>query len=192
MTNIVENNNHITDAMSRIVEQFKNKPNILKLLNVWMDGVQELEEEVYDLLSTQTSIELSEGVQLARIGSIVGAARTGESDSDYRAKIYAQIAANSADGTEGFVQNLTKFVTGSAYARLTELFPAAAILEFEGIYNDGIGQAIDNTLAAGVRLYILRGFGASSFAFAGSDTALGFGTIHNASIGGKFNSIKEV
>ena len=88
--------NHEDQAFNRLLEQFKDKPNIEALLKGWMKGVQTTEESLLDLLNNR-SILTAFGVQLDYIGKIVGIKRGGRSDESYREAIQLQILITTSE-----------------------------------------------------------------------------------------------
>ena len=72
---------HTLRAQERLTQQFKNKPNILKLINVLTSEVQVLEDELFNI-ATITSIDDSEGTQLDNIGRLLGINRNGRTDTE--------------------------------------------------------------------------------------------------------------
>lgn len=72
--------------------------NITKLIVALMSPVQDAENALQQLL-TQRSIDTAVGAQLDQIGTIVGQARGGLVDDDYRRYCRARIAANRSTGS---------------------------------------------------------------------------------------------
>lgn len=84
--------------ISRLYEQFKEKPNLLKLVALIAHQLQDLENSGQTLL-TLPSIDLSEGVNLDVLGRIIGIARNGINDPTYRLYLHAQVLTNKSSGT---------------------------------------------------------------------------------------------
>lgn len=66
--------NYIEEAEGRVTEQFKNKPNFLNLIRLWIDGYSEIQQTLLDIEDIK-DIEESSGVQLDNIGNIIGQPR---------------------------------------------------------------------------------------------------------------------
>lgn len=66
--------NYIEEAEERVTEQFKNKPNFLNLIRLWVDGYSEIQQTLLDIEDIK-DIEESSGVQLDNIGNIIGQPR---------------------------------------------------------------------------------------------------------------------
>ena len=118
-------------ALDRLAFQFKNKPKIAAILNAISAEVQTLENEIFNVL-TKRSIDTGEGVQLDQIGKIVGQSRGGRTDDEYRVALRARIRINLATGTPDEIIAAMKFIIPSDLVRLTEIFPAAFLVEFTG------------------------------------------------------------
>lgn len=76
--------------------EFSDTVNVLAMLT---DQIQELENDLEIQEGTVYSITESEGVQLDRIGDLVGLLRNGLSDADYRSRLNAQVIAINSQGT---------------------------------------------------------------------------------------------
>lgn len=88
---------HIAAALSRLPAQFQ-KTKIQNLIRAFTYPAQELEQALWAVL-TQRSIKNAIGAQLDVIGGIVGQARNGMNDDDYRRYISARVAAERSQGT---------------------------------------------------------------------------------------------
>lgn len=104
--------NHVEIAEKNLMSQYKegssnrNSIQFRNLLKIFVKQIQELENTFYDLY-TLRYIDTAFGYQLDRLGDIVGIARYGLNDEDYRNRIYAQIILNASNGQpELFIQAL--------------------------------------------------------------------------------------
>lgn len=102
--------NHVAIAKSRLIEQFKPRPNINNLVEIHAQRVQELESAAAPLL-TQRSIDTAVGDALDIIGAIVGQARGGQTDTDYRNAIRFRIFLNTSNGEPEAVISAVRFFT---------------------------------------------------------------------------------
>lgn len=84
-------------ARARLPIQFRGKPKLEAWLCTLATPAQEIEDTLVDLLGR--SIDTSVGYILDTIGKIVGQARNGLSDDDYRPYLRARIATNRSGGT---------------------------------------------------------------------------------------------
>lgn len=94
-------------------------------------GVQELETVLVRMRADQ-SIGGGVGVQLDRLGSLIGLPRTSTSDATYRNGLAVQAAANAGHGTPEELIAAALGFTGATAATLLELAPAAAWLQLHG------------------------------------------------------------
>lgn len=88
---------HVTDALARLNEQYKDKTKLRDALSSYASETQPLEGAMIQLLVERT-VDTAIGAQLDAIGSIVGESRDGAGDDDYRRRIRARISVNSSDG----------------------------------------------------------------------------------------------
>ncbi len=90
---------------------------------------EDLETTLYDLL-TLRGVETAIGAQLDVLGAIVGQAREGLSDDDFRRYIRARIAANKSEGTVPDLLLVVRQVLGDAEADpvVHQQYPAAVVV----------------------------------------------------------------
>jgi hypothetical protein len=89
---------HADRGPERFLQQFKEKAFLEAVLRSYLIQVQKLEAAVWEVVDLR-ALDLAEGVQLDRIGRIVGRGRNGMVDSLYRQAIRAQIRINRSEGT---------------------------------------------------------------------------------------------
>lgn len=118
-------------ALDRLAAQFSGKPRIAAILNALSAEVQQVEDMLFDLLNKR-SIDGGEGVQLDKLGTIVGQPRQSRTDAEYRVALRARIRINLAQGQPEEIIAAIKFATDATFVRLYEFFPAAFLLEFTG------------------------------------------------------------
>lgn len=101
----------------------------------FVEPAQQLEDIMFDILAAM-DLSSAAGVQLDRIGQIVGQPREGLGDVDYLTQIQAQIAENNSDGTGNNILNIASLILGpiAEFLELKEMFPAKMILDV-GISN---------------------------------------------------------
>jgi len=126
---------HAERALDRLAAQFRDKPRIAAILNALSAEVQEVENMLFDLLNKR-SIDGGEGVQLDKLGTIVGQPRRGRTDAEYRPALRARIRINLAQGQPNEIIAAIKFATDATYVRLYEFFPASFLLDFTGTVLD--------------------------------------------------------
>lgn len=148
----------ITDQFQRglalLASQFRGqKPdgeltNLQKLLKVIITPAQRLEDVKWQL-KTERWLDTSVGVQLDRIGAILGLPRQiNESDADYRERLQFQIFVNTTSGTPEEVMQVLAFLTQASHVNYHDIGIACFQLETNGLkfpnppndLNDGIFQ----------------------------------------------------
>lgn len=187
---------HKEDAFTRLLQQYKDKPNLKKIIEIYADRQQDL-ELVFVSLYLARSVNDAVGAQLDQVGEIVGLARPGSligNDDAYRTLIFVKIGQNVSQGEAERIINVAKLLTGSEYVHLLDILNGNVELTITTDLGDQ--ETIDSTyrnmeivLAAGVRVAaILCADPEEAFAFDGPNVdapALGFddGT---GTVGGKF------
>lgn len=117
--------NHVTEAISNLIEQFKNKTNWPKVLTAFIQQIQDLEDMHFELIEIP-DLESGIGVQLDVIGRIVDEDRKGRSDADYRIAIRGRILVNKSEGTPIDILDLLEILSGAGI-ELTEYPPASYV-----------------------------------------------------------------
>lgn len=118
-------------GLGRNISDLKNKPNIEKLLSLFLEEVQEIEDATLDF-AKQKNIVVAEGVWLDNLGKIVGEDRLGKKDGPYRAAISNRISINVADGTTDVMISAARAQTNATKVRIIDYYPAAFTLVVEG------------------------------------------------------------
>jgi len=160
---------------------------------------QSLEDVMGDMLADR-GLDTAGGVNLDRIGQIVGADRDGNTDEDYEIIIAAQIAGNNSDGTARDLLGITQVLMASQYtgAYIKEVFPAKVVIGVEVAIplpdpNNvaRVASGLEEAKVAGVDLDIEMAVADNFFAF-DSDTSTGsagFATTDNPEDGGNYTTI---
>lgn len=89
---------HADRAVSQLFFQFRYKPRWVAFVTALAIGVQNLENAAYGM-TTAFDLETASGQQLEFLGALVGEAREGVLDDEYRRAIRARIVANRSHGT---------------------------------------------------------------------------------------------
>ncbi len=108
---------HVAVALSRLRQQYRDKPNIVALVTALITPFQSLEEALWALL-TQRSVTTAVGAQLDVLGKLVKQPRAGLDDDDYRRYIRARIATNRSDGLVEDLIKVAGLVIGDDAARI--------------------------------------------------------------------------
>lgn len=120
--------NHAEQALGRLAEQFKNKLRIAAVVAAHARQWQEIEDALEQLL-VMRDVDTAEGVQLDVLGKIVGEARGGQADAQYRLRVRAAIRRNLSCGAVEDVLAVFRALVGAAALgtarfRIADLYPA--------------------------------------------------------------------
>lgn len=136
---MAEINNVFERAITLLASQFReratdgNLTNFQKLIKVFAESAQDI-QDVIQQLKTQRNLFDAEGIQLDRIGEILGLTRLGgESDSDYRERLQFQIFINQGFGTPEELLRILAFLTNATETGIIEIFPASYQLYTNGL-----------------------------------------------------------
>ncbi len=159
MSDVTEILDHDGEATKRIIEQFKNKPRIKQLLEIYTKQVQEAEAATFPLLLLK-SIEDQEGAQLDLIGEVIGEPRQGKNDTDYRLAIYIQIGQNSSEGEPERVIQIFLLLVAATYVHYINNGNGNVELQADQFFADQesinfVFRNMQKVLAAGVRLALI-------------------------------------
>jgi hypothetical protein len=188
---------HETDALGRLIQQYKGKPNIEALISVKALRMQELENAFY-AIKDRLNIATQVGVQLDRIGDIVGQPRNGITDDViYRLFLNAKIGLNSSNGDAEKIISIWNLLSQSTQTQLIENFPAEISLLSNNKMDDAIVllayDLIQQVASAGVKIVLLGYYDPDApFAFEGNDPTgknKGFGDDLDPTVGGKFADV---
>jgi hypothetical protein len=151
---------HVDQAVSRLHEQDKLKPNTEGVIDAIVGSHQRTEDAFWQLL-TERGIDTGVGAQLDNIGRIVLQPRNGLSDADYRRYLRARIATNRSDTDVDTLITIARLVLGEATGtiHIEQQPPAAFLMRLDGIdVSASLATILANVLrrakAAGVRMVL--------------------------------------
>jgi len=111
-------------AYDRLLGQFKDKPIIKAILKTWTDLLQEVENDLYSLMS-ETLFLTGKGKNLERYGQLLNLyLPDGMTDSEYRELIIAEIMRRSSDGTPDKIRKIIEATTGVYNTKFFEHYNA--------------------------------------------------------------------
>lgn len=177
---------HIARAKERLIEQYKGKPKVEGVVEAVVTPLQEI-EDVLEQLQVERWIDTAEGVQLDKIGRIVGAEREiGQNDDDFRLVVKAQIIMNLNQGTPEEIIAAAKFFIGATFIWYLEVYPAAVDIFSTTVipepHREKIRAQLKKFLPAGVSLDSFGQFDETNpFIFSGGS---GFGDVNDPDVGG--------
>lgn len=97
-TELAWTEDHCEEGKALLISQFRDKPRIEGVLCALLDGVQDLHDAIWQVL-TERWLDSATGVQLDQLGTIVALPRTGWIDGTYRQLLRAQILTLRSKGT---------------------------------------------------------------------------------------------
>jgi len=158
-------------------------PRFEALLEIFAEVFQEL-EDITVALVVETTLENAQGVHLDQWGELVGEARDGLSDDDYRRAIRARVATNRSSGHPEDLIVILALLLDIDDLTLNELLPK----EVELVYSIDppttaevrarLVSQLNEAAAGGVRVRLVETrSGRPFFGFAGGN-AKGFGVGH--------------
>lgn len=143
---------HVTQALGRLIEQFKTSDNFKEMITAFVDQIQDIEDAAYDVY-TLRYIETAEGVQLDELGLIVGESRLGKTDEEYRAALLFRVFINMSNGEPERMITAFRTFTEADKIKFYELYPAAVHLISDGsTVPDNLISALENVAPAGVEV----------------------------------------
>lgn len=119
---------HVERALSRLPSRFLNAHRLRALVAALATGAQAVEDLAY-LVVADRLLDTASGVSLDHYGRLVGEARNGLLDGDYRRFIQARMMANRSRGTIDELIAIWKVATDSDDVRYEELAPRHLIFE---------------------------------------------------------------
>ena len=151
MTYPVKINDHVEQAKVLLLSQFRNSPNIQKVVEIYHTQIQDLENE-YFLLLESLGIDTAVNYALDMIGKEVQESRQGRNDEDYRQALLTKVFINTSSGTPEEVIAATKQITGATSIKYSEQYPAQVVLEILGTEYVSKASTIRKTVPAAVDL----------------------------------------
>jgi hypothetical protein len=143
-------------------------------------------ETVLNNMLALRGIYTAEGVNLDRIGQIVGQDRGGETDARYRELIVGKIAENNSDGTAKELLTIVEIILGDLLTGplgVQEFFPAKVRVEYgldegeTGVDPQLVQRSMEKAKVAGVGASTLRYVTGDYFGFDSDASAGGFGSL---------------
>ncbi|HVJ27422.1 MAG TPA: hypothetical protein VM493_07750 [Vicinamibacterales bacterium] len=122
--------NHVERGLSRLIDQFKDKPRLESWISSYLEEVQELSDAAWQVLVTRL-IDDAEAEQLTTLGRLVGQTRTIDDDDRFRVLVRARIAVNQSRGRWDDILRIANLLLGDTEYTLTAHFPKALVLTIE-------------------------------------------------------------
>lgn len=150
---------HTVDALDRLLEQYKNKPNLAAIITAFIDQIQDVENETFAIIDMR-AIDLAYGEHLDNIGSIVDVDRDGMSDADYRIAIYVKIGQNTSQTDPEKIISIYQLLTNGTWIHYVNLTDANIQLTTDIDFTDQDEanvniESIQQVVGAGIRVAYL-------------------------------------
>jgi len=187
------------NALDRNIEFFKGLLNWEKLLTIYAEDSQEI-EDVLNEFHEKLNVQFGEGDTLDVFGKIFLAARGNLDDDEYRSVILTAFAEFQRSGEIETIISVYKSLMLASKITLIEYFPATFIANAEVDDPDAIEtlfvrDALSGVKAAGVEmdLTVSQNTGAFSFISEGGspDPSLGWSSVSDPTSGGVLGKILE-
>lgn len=189
---------HKEEALSRLVEGYKDADNIKNIIGINADRIQDLENVCKQLaLRLTLHSPYSIGAILDGIGELVGLPRFSSIDADYIKLLQGKILANQSKGTTEDIIAVFKALSGATFINVVDEYPAQIRIESNAVPVNGYVPILKSALSAGVSLDIVVyedlngnfGFGTLDLNIPNDPTILNFGTLSDPDRGGVFAEI---
>lgn len=118
-------------AASRLTNVFKDKPRVRELV-VALPRQLSVFEQVADQVKNERGLDLAIGVQLDRLGEIVGEKRLGRTDDDYRRALQFRIFVNISKGRPSDVNYVVQYLSKGDDVQYIESYPATVYMFTSG------------------------------------------------------------
>lgn len=118
-------------AAARLTSVFKDKPRIREVV-VALPRQLSIFEQVADQVKNERGLDVAVGVQLDRLGEIIGEKRLGRTDEDYRRVLQFRIFVNISKGRPSDVNYVVKFLSQGDDVQYLESYPASVYMFTSG------------------------------------------------------------
>lgn len=126
---------YVSIARARLAGRINQKP-LVEALAVSLPRQLSIAELVLDQLKNERSIDTAIGLQLDKVGEIVGESRNGRDDETYRQYIRFRVFVNISKGRPHDISYATRFVTQGDDIQYIEFFPAFVTMFSDGYASD--------------------------------------------------------
>lgn len=119
------------ESIALFKDQFEDSEDLLALANALLGPVNTIETTLEDLFLKRW-VDTAFGMQLDRLGDVVGIPRRGRSDEPYRAAIKFQIFINTSHATPETLITATRVLSAGDFIRYWENYPTGIQLFTNG------------------------------------------------------------
>ena len=157
MAELEHNENHVDEGLALLIMTFKGKPRIEAVLTSYLEQVQVLEDDFWEVFSNRW-VDTATGIQLDRLGEIVGETRQSSSDDEYRAFIRARIRVNRSNGKMPELVSIVSLILDGGAVTAREYYPSSIVI---GAYDAlpvsarRVNRMLQRAKAGGVRIDLI-------------------------------------
>lgn len=148
------------EALDLILSQYLESPLLLSWLGAYLDRCAAIDATIVDAYERLLDVERAEGVWLDNLGRIVGEARRGRGDYEYRRGLRVRVLVNRSSGTAPELAKIARLheeidADPLAFVRVRRAGPGSVVVTIDG---DPAGLPawphgyLSDAIAAGVRL----------------------------------------
>ena len=164
---------HVTRAKENTITQYRDLPRYQAVVRSYSEQIQEIENVQWDVMMSYL-LDNATGDRLDTIGKIVGQARKGANDDQYKLYILARIRVNRSNGLPSDIVGLMILLLQGTVHRYVPMWPMTFFIEALGldvvtIDPDVVAELFDEVAAGGVRTFF-------HFSESGEDDILTFST----------------
>ena len=137
--------------------------------------MQELENALWQLF-TERGVDVAVGDALDKLGALVGVARDGLLDDDYRRLVNARLLSNRSDGTGDLLLQVINLLSDTTNAVYSPLYPAAMAFQlivpsfFDPAFRNRLGSWMQEIAGAGIEIDSIAEAEVGSFCFGIDET----------------------
>lgn len=197
---MVDKIDHQESAYEKVVPNLK-QPNFLALVDILAAKVQEIEDANFEIID-KTSISTSTGIQLDRLGEVLGVEREGRGDELYRTAIRNAVFEKAKHGGINDLIAVARIqIPQAVTVKIDEYYPNTVLIFVEVIdqtsvaSRDLINAAIQQAKQAGIEVNIAISTSGQSFRFSGLtnqfNTGRGFASSATGSGQGVFSTVLQ-
>lgn len=158
-----------------LISAYQKKPNTIGLVKADLSNGTDIENAIFEIW-TLYYLSTATGVQLDNIGTIIGIARDGKSDNDYRGAIQARAILNTGSGTPEAMIQACILLLSANYVHVQN-YPNAVLFIYVDVPVTQVQfDSLISFLPAGVGLVVNDSEG-DPFVFDGDMSGHGFGKL---------------
>jgi hypothetical protein len=185
---------HVQDAKDRLMYQFRAKARIEGIIEADAVQIQELEQVFYSMIEGRT-LQTATGATLDRWGNVLDELRLGDTDQNFRSRLFFKVTRNIAAGTPEEMIRIYADLLQARFVQLQEVFDAKVVMTAITTANvpdlTYIKTLVQAVAPAGVRVaYLQFGTSQNPFVFATHPDLFGkgFDTYPVTGVGGEFTT----